>query len=81
MSGEILFSTGECVLGSMLVATSARGVCAIFLGDDASRLGGELKRQFPHAALRAARSDALVSKVAAFLATPAGGLDERLDMQ
>jgi len=35
MDRHIVFSTGKCVLGSVLVARSERGVCAILLGDDA----------------------------------------------
>ena len=31
---EIRFAVGECSLGSILVAKSAKGVCAILLGDD-----------------------------------------------
>ena len=34
---EIRFAIGECSLGSILVAQSDRGVCAIFLGDDPER--------------------------------------------
>jgi hypothetical protein len=29
MTEEIVYSTGECFLGALLVATSSRGVCAI----------------------------------------------------
>jgi AraC family transcriptional regulator of adaptative response/methylated-DNA-[protein]-cysteine methyltransferase len=31
---EIRFAVGECSLGSILVAQSGRGICAILLGDD-----------------------------------------------
>ena len=33
----IRFAIGECSLGSILVAQSDRGVCAILMGDDAER--------------------------------------------
>ena len=33
-NAEIRFAVGECSLGSILVAMSERGVCAILLGDD-----------------------------------------------
>ncbi len=35
---EIRFAIGECSLGAILVAQSERGVCAILLGDDPSKL-------------------------------------------
>jgi AraC family transcriptional regulator of adaptative response/methylated-DNA-[protein]-cysteine methyltransferase len=81
MNGEILFSTGECVLGVVLAAQSERGLCAILLGDDAGRLARDLQRQFPQASLRdaGAQLEPLVSKVARFLAAPATGLDVPLD--
>ncbi|HVK01398.1 MAG TPA: Ada metal-binding domain-containing protein, partial [Gemmatimonadales bacterium] len=43
---EIRFAVGECSLGSILVARSERGVCAIFLGDDPDALTRELQDRF-----------------------------------
>lgn len=37
-NNEILFAVGQCSLGAILVAQSARGVCAILLGDDPDKL-------------------------------------------
>jgi AraC family transcriptional regulator of adaptative response/methylated-DNA-[protein]-cysteine methyltransferase len=34
---RIRFAVGECSLGSVLVAVSEKGVCAISLGDDRTR--------------------------------------------
>jgi AraC family transcriptional regulator of adaptative response/methylated-DNA-[protein]-cysteine methyltransferase len=42
----IRFAIGECSLGSILVARSERGVCAIFLGDDQTRLPATSKTDF-----------------------------------
>jgi AraC family transcriptional regulator of adaptative response/methylated-DNA-[protein]-cysteine methyltransferase len=83
MKHEILFSTGECVLGTVLVATSPRGVCAILLGDDAGRLAGELCRQFRQATLREAgpQHTPLLSDVAKLVASSGWGFDFPLDMQ
>jgi AraC family transcriptional regulator of adaptative response/methylated-DNA-[protein]-cysteine methyltransferase len=83
MDQEILFSTGECVLGMALVARSERGVCAILLGDDAGALGRDLEQRFPQCRLREANSEleTLVSKVADFLAAPATGFDVPLDLR
>lgn len=48
---RIHFAVGECSLGSVLVAQSARGVCAILLGDDPTELLHDLERRFPKAEL------------------------------
>ncbi len=47
----IRFAVGECSLGSILVAASERGVCAILLGDDPQELVHDLERRFPEAQL------------------------------
>jgi AraC family transcriptional regulator of adaptative response/methylated-DNA-[protein]-cysteine methyltransferase len=51
-SGEtIRFAVGKSSLGSVLVAASAKGICAIFLGDDPDRLARDLQDRFPKAEL------------------------------
>lgn len=77
---DILFSTGACVLGRVLVATSERGVCAIALGDDEEDLARELRQRFPQANGSPALQP-LVAKVAAFVAQPVSGLDVPLDLR
>jgi AraC family transcriptional regulator, regulatory protein of adaptative response / methylated-DNA-[protein]-cysteine methyltransferase len=47
----IRFAVGECSLGSVLVAATDRGVCAISLGDDPEELVHALERRFPRAEL------------------------------
>lgn len=47
----IRFAVGECSLGSILVAATERGVCAIALGDDPQTLVHDLERRFRHAEL------------------------------
>jgi AraC family transcriptional regulator of adaptative response/methylated-DNA-[protein]-cysteine methyltransferase len=83
MNPDILYSSGESALGVVLVAASERGVCAILLGDRAETLVRDLERRFPQAKLRnsGGELDALVAKVASFLAAPAAGLDVPLDPQ
>jgi AraC family transcriptional regulator of adaptative response/methylated-DNA-[protein]-cysteine methyltransferase len=39
-------------LGQLLIAATARGVAAVYLGDDGARLMTELKREFPAATIR-----------------------------
>lgn len=51
-AGEtIRFAVGECSLRSILVAATAKGICAIELGDDPQALVESLQRRFPKAHL------------------------------
>jgi AraC family transcriptional regulator of adaptative response/methylated-DNA-[protein]-cysteine methyltransferase len=80
---EIRFAIGECSLGSILVARSDRGVCAILLGDDPEALARELQERFPRAELIGGDADFedLVAKVVGFVEAPGIGLDLPLDVQ
>lgn len=53
---HIEFETAECRLGQVLVATSARGLCAVLLGDDDEALARELEQRFPQAGPERAKS-------------------------
>lgn len=79
----IRFAIGECTLGSILVAASNRGVCAILLGDDPEQLARDLQDRFPRAQLIGGDSsfEQLVAKVVGFVETPAIGLDLPLDVR
>jgi AraC family transcriptional regulator of adaptative response/methylated-DNA-[protein]-cysteine methyltransferase len=49
-AGEtICFAISECFLGSVLVASSNHGICAILLGEDPLLLAGDLQARFPGA--------------------------------
>jgi len=80
---EIRFAIGQCSLGSILVASSARGVCAILLGDDPDALARELQDGFPRAHLIGgdARYERLVARVVGLVENPAPGLDLPLDVR
>ena len=80
---EIHIAVGECSLGSILVAQSTRGVCAILLGDDPDALVRDLQDRFPHATLVGgdAAFEQVVSKVIGFVERPAHGLDLPLDVR
>jgi AraC family transcriptional regulator of adaptative response/methylated-DNA-[protein]-cysteine methyltransferase len=82
-STEIRFAVGECSLGSILVAQSERGVCAILLGQDPDELVRDLQDMFPRANLIGgdAEFERLVSKVVGFVEAPALGLDLPLDIR
>jgi AraC family transcriptional regulator of adaptative response/methylated-DNA-[protein]-cysteine methyltransferase len=80
---QIHFAVGECSLGAILVAQSARGVCAILLGDDPDTLVRDLQDRFPAATFvgddrRFAR---LVATVVGFVETPSRGFDLPLDIR
>jgi AraC family transcriptional regulator of adaptative response/methylated-DNA-[protein]-cysteine methyltransferase len=79
----IRFAVGECSLGSILVARSERGVCAILLGDEAEGLVRSLQDQFPRAELVGgdAGFEELVAKVVGMVEAPGLGLDLPLDIR
>jgi AraC family transcriptional regulator of adaptative response/methylated-DNA-[protein]-cysteine methyltransferase len=79
----IRFAVGECSLGSILVAQSDRGVCAILLGDDPDVLAQDLQQRFPQATLIGgdAAFERLVAQVVGFVEAPALGLDLPLDVR
>ncbi|MBN8412859.1 bifunctional DNA-binding transcriptional regulator/O6-methylguanine-DNA methyltransferase Ada [Halomonas cupida] len=80
---EIQFALGECSLGTILVATSDKGICAISLGDDAEQLLQAFQEQFANANLTPGdkRFDAWVAKVVAFVEEPGVGLSLPLDIR
>jgi AraC family transcriptional regulator of adaptative response/methylated-DNA-[protein]-cysteine methyltransferase len=82
-NAEIRFAIGECSLGSILVARSELGVCAILLGDDPDALARDLQDRFPRATLIGgdAEFERLVSQVVGFVEAPALGLDLPLDVR
>ena len=80
---EIRFAVGQCSLGSILVAQSEKGVCAIFLGDDPEKLLRDLEDKFPLARLIGGdrKFEKLVAKVVGFVESPGIGLDLPLDIR
>ena len=79
----IYFAIGECSLGSILVARSERGVCAILIGDDPLLLVRNLQDQFPKADMIGGESgyDDLVAKVVGLIEKPGVSLDLPLDIR
>jgi AraC family transcriptional regulator of adaptative response/methylated-DNA-[protein]-cysteine methyltransferase len=79
----IRFAVGETWLGSILVAASDKGVCAILLGDDPDELTRDLQDQFAHARLIGgdAEFERLVARVVGFVEAPSTGLDLPLDIR
>ncbi len=67
---RIAYATADCTLGTVLVAVSERGVCAILIDDDAAALRADLARRFSRACLTA--DDGLAETVAAAVSTVDG---------
>lgn len=80
---EIRFAIGQCSLGAILVAQSARGVCAILLGDDPDALARDLQDRFPKAQLIGgdAGFEQLVATVVGHVEAPRHGLRLPLDVR
>ena len=80
---QIRFAIGECSLGSILVAATEKGVCAILLGRDPDALVRQLQDRFTKAELIGgdAAFEKLVAKVIGFVEQPRLGLDLPLDVQ
>ena len=80
---QIRFAIGQSSLGAILVAQSARGVCAILLGDDPEVLLRDLQDRFPKANLIGDDGDfeQTVARVVGFIEAPGLGLSLPLDLQ
>ncbi|MBR0696020.1 methylated-DNA--[protein]-cysteine S-methyltransferase [Bradyrhizobium lablabi] len=82
-SDVLFYATGGCAFGTVLIARSVKGVCAILLGEDARALEDDLARRFPHSTFvpnEAMIRDAL-AKVTRYADKPSEGLDLTLDMR
>jgi AraC family transcriptional regulator, regulatory protein of adaptative response / methylated-DNA-[protein]-cysteine methyltransferase len=80
---RIRFAIGECSLGSILVAATDKGVCAILMGNDPDALVRQLQDRFAKAELIGADAEfeTLVAKVIGFVEQPRLGLDLPLDVR
>lgn len=77
------FAVGACSLGSVLVAASDKGVCAIFLGDDPDALARNLQDRFPNARLSGGDTafERWVALAVGLVEKPALGLELPLDIR
>jgi AraC family transcriptional regulator of adaptative response/methylated-DNA-[protein]-cysteine methyltransferase len=80
---EIAFAIGESALGTVLVARSAEGVCAILIGSEPAELESDLAARFTESKL--VRDDRKLGddlrKIPRFIETPAEGLDLALNIR
>ena len=80
-STVIEYSVSDSSLGSVLVASSEKGVCAVLLGASSATLKQDLQKRFPDAQLQSTAVTGLHKKVIAFVDTPSGSFDVPLDVQ
>ncbi len=82
-SETILYSVGKCSFGSILVARSEKGICAILIHDDNKPLLADLQKRFPKATLVEDQSDFKhwLTQVIHFVETPKNGLELPLDIR
>jgi len=79
----IWYALADSALGRVLVAGTARGLCAIFFGDADAALEAELRTRFPNARLVAA-DEAMrewVAEAVAYIDMPKGVFQLPLDIQ
>jgi AraC family transcriptional regulator of adaptative response/methylated-DNA-[protein]-cysteine methyltransferase len=80
---EIRFAVGESSLGTLLAASSQKGIVAILLGRDPEELVRELQDRFPRAKLIGAdrEYETLFARVVGFVDAPSQVLDLPLDIR
>lgn len=80
---EIRFAVGQSSLGAILVASSAKGVVAILIGDEPEPLVRDLQDRFRKARLIGgdAEYEQLVARVVGLIEAPNLGLDLPLDVR
>ena len=79
----IRFVVSTCTLGSILVASSERGISCILLGDDPAGLLADLMRRFPKARIMGAGADYgnVIAGVVGLVEMPKLRLDLPLDVR
>jgi AraC family transcriptional regulator of adaptative response/methylated-DNA-[protein]-cysteine methyltransferase len=79
----LLCACADSWLGRVLVAGTARGICAILIGETDAELRADLVRRFPRAAITAAEAGfaALVAQVVGLIEAPDSRHDLPLDIR
>ena len=83
MQEAIRFSIADSSFGSVLVAESDKGVCAVLINRARQALGIELQKHFPRALLQKKKpaSTSWVAKVLSVIENPARTIDIPLDIR
>ena len=79
---RIAYAVSASSLGAVMVACSARGLCAVLMGDDEEALERLLRDRFPRAQLAAGGVDVerVATEVAALVEAPGGEVSVPLDV-
>lgn len=82
VEGPIRFAVGQTVLGMVLIGRSQRGICSIFLGEDARALRDQLGEAFPRIELQADQLSLQheLNQVIAFIDKDTSGCQINLDI-
>ena len=82
-NADMRFAVGQCSLGAILVATSDKGIAAIFFGEDPEALVHDLEDRFPNANLIGGDRafEDVMAKVVGLVEAPEVGLDLPLDVR
>ena len=75
----IQYSVSDSSLGSVLVASSDKGICAVLLGASPTVLKQDLEQRFPNAKLVGTAVTGLHKRVVAYVDTPSSTFDVPLD--
>lgn len=80
---ELVYATGACSLGMLLVAASAKGIAAVLLGDNRDALQRELAQRVPQARLVPGDKDfaRVIAMVVDFVERRAVALELPLDIR
>jgi AraC family transcriptional regulator of adaptative response/methylated-DNA-[protein]-cysteine methyltransferase len=80
---EIRFGVRRCPLGLVLVAATTKGICEVWLGDDAGALSRRFRQSYPQAkiAARDARLSRLIGDVVSIVEDPSKRPDLPLDLR
>jgi AraC family transcriptional regulator, regulatory protein of adaptative response / methylated-DNA-[protein]-cysteine methyltransferase len=78
---EIVYSVSDCSLGLVLIASGAKGVCAVLLGASPAALKQDLQKRFPDARLIGTSVTELHKKVIVFVDAPIASFDGPLDVR
>ncbi|TXL70830.1 methylated-DNA--[protein]-cysteine S-methyltransferase [Vineibacter terrae] len=80
---SLRFGYGDAALGTIVVAASAQGVVALFIGEDSARLLRDLKDAFPDADLVSDQAGLAqtIAKAVALVDAPHLGTDLALDLR
>ncbi|WP_162914264.1 methylated-DNA--[protein]-cysteine S-methyltransferase [Taklimakanibacter lacteus] len=78
----VRYAFGASFLGEVLVATTGKGICAIFLGSDRDRLADRLREHFPLAQSSGNHDlDDQVARVIAHIEAPTQSCEMPLDLR